>query len=204
MRKILFIFVFFAILSVGISGCLNNGDTENQNNTTERPLSDAADNVSNQSNATVITHFNGSVVTVNPLPSGFTHLATRSAVANAQNIGVSDALIGYRNMLTYDNANIYLSVYKCSISRIADDYIQEMIDSHAVKYGNDSKISTVQINGHDAVLIEATVQDTPPEGRYILVWPNWSGDKYDDSYLVVVNGQTNYSVIRELAEASDL
>lgn len=211
MKKTLFILVIIvAAALVGVSGCLNSGDnaTDNNtsNNTTEPPSNETneTNNSSNQTNATVITNFSASVVTVNPLPEGFNHLATRSVNANGEKIGVSDPIIGYRNMLTYDNSNVYLSVFKCSTNKTADDYIQEMTASHISKYGSDSNISTIQINGHNATRFEATVQDTPSEGRYILVWTNWSGDVYEDSYLVVVYGPVNYSVIEELAQASNL
>ncbi|MDL2261007.1 hypothetical protein LJC08_02045 [Methanimicrococcus sp. OttesenSCG-928-J09] len=205
-KSFLFLIILVAAVLVGVSGCLGGDDADSDNNSTiisEPPVSET-NNSSNQSNATIITTFNGSVVTVSPLPNGFTHLATRSVNANSEKIGISDPIIGYRNMLTYDNSNVYLSVFKCSGNKTADDYIQEMIASHAAKYGGDSTISTVQINGHDATRFEATVQETPQEGRYMLAWTNWTGDVYDDSYLVVVYGQTNYSVIKELAEASNL
>ncbi len=208
-KKVFFIsIIVIAALLVGVSGCLNSGDDATDNNSsniTEPPSNETNEtNNSNQTNATIITNFSASVVTVTPLPDGFTHLATRSVNANGEKIGVSDPIIGYRNMLTYDNSNVYLSVFKCSTNKTAGDYISEMETSHVSKYGNDSNISTVQINGHDATWFETTVQDTPSEGRYILAWSNWSGDEYDDSYLVVVYGQVNYSVIKELAEASNL
>lgn len=205
-KSILVILLVLIATAAAVSGCLGGDDGDADigdagNNTTEPPSDDSGNS---SDPATVITSFNAGVVTVNPLPDGFTHLATRSVVANTRGIGISDALIGYRNMMTYDNANVYLSAYKCSLVETANDTIREMVSSHAAKYGNDSSVSTVRINGHDATLLEATVHDTPPEGRYILVWSNWSGDEFDDSYLVVINGQVNYSVIQTLAEASDL
>ena len=178
----------------------STNDGNSTNSTTEPPSSGS----NSSSGAEIITSFNASVVTVNSLPSGFTHLATRSVNSNTQGLGIPDALNGYRNMLTYNNSNVYLSVYRCVPPTTADDQIQEMITSHQNKYGSDSKVSTVYINGHHAVLLETTVLDTPQEGRYILVWSNWSGDPYDNSYLVVINGQVNYSVIQTLAEASNL
>lgn len=212
MKKAFFILIILiAAAFVGVSGCLSSSDnvTDNNtsNNTTEPPLNETESNESNnsnQSNATIITNFSASIVTVNPLPEGFTHLATRTVNANGEKIGISDPVVGYRNMLTYNNSNVYLSVFKCSGEKTADDYISEMTASHASKYGGDSNISIVQINGHNATRFEATVQETPQEGRYMLAWTNWSGDEYDDSYLVVVYGQVNYSVIEELATASNL
>lgn len=211
MKKAIFLlFILAAVLSVAMAGCLNSGDTNaTDNNTTENNTienetvePEPEENTSNQSTATVIKEFNATVATIDPLPAGFTHLATRSVVANTQGLGIPDALIGYRNMLTYNDSNVYFSVYKCT-AKTADEYIQDMITSHASKYGGDSNVSTVTINGHEATLLEATTQDTPQEGRYILVWSNWSGDVYDDSYLIIVNGQVNYSVIKELAEVSE-
>ncbi|WNY28873.1 hypothetical protein MmiEs2_10860 [Methanimicrococcus stummii] len=212
MRKaLLILIILLAVGFVGVSGCLDNGGTDNNtsvdDNTSDivsEPPVEESNNSSNQSDAGLITNFNGSVVTVDPLPAGFTHLATRSITATNERIGIADALIGYRNMLTYDNSNVYLSVFRCNATKTSEDYVSEMIASHASKYGSDSVSSIVTVNGHDAVLLEATVQDTPQEGRYILAWSNWSGDEYDDGYVVAVYGQVNYSVIKELAEASDL
>jgi len=209
-KSILILLLILIAAVVGAAGCLGGGnglddsnsanDTDLENDTAEPPN----EPTNPSSNATIITAFNASIVTVDPLPAGFTHLATRSVVGSTQGLGIPNALTGYRNMLTYDNSNIYLSVYRCVPPTTADDQIQEMIVSHQDKYGGDSKMSTVWINGHDAVLLEATVLEAPQEGRYILVWTNWSGDQYDNSYLVVVNGQVNYSVIQTLAEASNL
>ncbi|MCL2550024.1 MAG: hypothetical protein FWE78_03705 [Methanimicrococcus sp.] len=213
MKKTILILILILIAAVvGVAGCLGGDsgfdsgldsdfDSDSEDDAAEPPSNEP---VNPPPNAEIITAFNASVVTVAPLPAGFTHLATRSVVANTQGLGIPDALSGYRNMLTYDNSNIYLSVYRCVPPTTASDQIQEMIVSHRDKYGSDSKISTTWINGHDAVLLEATVLDAPQEGRYILVWSNWSGDEYDNSYLVIVNGQVNYSVIQTLAEASNL
>ncbi|MDR0767596.1 MAG: hypothetical protein LBE57_04045 [Methanosarcinales archaeon] len=210
-KSFLILIILLTAALVGVSGCLGSDDagsntTNNTtNNTTEPPAGEAdnSSNDSNQSNVTIIRTFSAAVVSVNPLPEGFTHIATRSAVSNTQGLGISEAYNGFRNMLTYDNANVFLSVYRCT-AKTADEVIQDMIASHASRYGNDSRVSTVMINGHEATLLEATVLDTPQEGRYILVWSNWTGDPFDDSFLVVVNGQVNYSVIKALAEASNL
>lgn len=205
-KSFLILIILVAAVLVGVSGCLGGDDagTENNSSNVSEPPANETNNSSNQSNATIITAFNGSIVTVSPLPNGFTHLATRSVNANGEKIGISDPIIGYRNMLTYDNSNVYLAVFKCSANKTSEDYLSEMKTSHASKYGGDSSISTVQVNGHDAIRFEATVQEAPQEGRYMLAWTNWTGDEYDDSYLVVVYGQVNYSVILELAEASNL
>lgn len=203
-KRILFLLLLTAVLIVGLSGCLNNSDSNEsdnnpvpENNTTPQPENPSGP-------ASQIETFNGSIVTIDPLPSGFTHLATRSVTTTQTRIGISDTLIGYRNMMTYDDSNVYFAVYKCSGSKNAEEYVSEMISSHAAKYGSDSSVSTVTINGHSATLLEATVQETPQDGRYTLVWSDWTGDVYDDSYLIVVNGQVNYSVLKELAEASNL
>lgn len=210
-KSMLILFLILIAAVVGASGCFGGGgnlddsdsanDADLSNDTAEPPSNEPANPASD---ATIITEFNAAVVTVDSLPAGFTHLATRSVVGNTQGLGIPDALSGYRNMMTYDNSNIYLSVYRCVPPTTADDQIQGMIVSHQDKYGGDSKISGTWVNGHGAVLLETTVLDTPQEGRYILVWSNWSGDEYDNSYLIVVNGQVNYSVIQTLAEASNL
>lgn len=205
MKNIIFLLLLFVTLSsVAFSGCLDGGGEDQNITDSTGNISAPTQNNSSDSNATVIAEFNASIVTVNPLPSGFTHLATRSVVANTQGIGVSNAFIGYRNMLTYEDSNVYLSVYRCSPSKSASDCISEMTVWHKERYGNDSQVSTVSVNGHNATLLEATVNETPQTGRYLLVWSNWSGDMYEDSYLVVVNGQVNYSVLQTLAEASNL
>ncbi|MCL2862822.1 MAG: hypothetical protein FWE54_01805 [Methanimicrococcus sp.] len=210
MKKIIFVLLLILIAAVvGAAGCLNGGqdaDADNStNDTVELPPEPEPEKPAGPSSgADIITSFTSTVVAVNPLPEGFTHIATRTVLSHGQGIGIQDALNGYRNMLTYDNSNVYLSVYRCVPPNTADKQIQVMIASHQDKYGNDSKVTTVTINGHDAVLLETTVMDTPQEGRYILVWSNWSGDEYENSYLVVVNGQVNYSVIQMLAQASNL
>jgi len=216
MKKSIFVLLLILIAAVvGVAGCLGGGgnveenDSANgsdlPNDTPELPPELPPNEPANPApNVTIITAFNAGIVTVDPLPSGFTHLATRSVVGNTQGLGIPDALSGYRNMMTYDNSNIYLSVYRCVPPTMAEDQIFAMIVSHQDKYGSDSKVSTAWVNGHNAVLLEATVLEAPQEGRYILAWSNWSGDEYDNSYLVVVNGQVNYSVIQTLAEASNL
>ena len=209
MKKIFLIaLILAAVLAVGISGCLGNDSNISDENKSAEDIDDS-DSTSNETpnyvpvGSTIITEFNGSITTIDPLPVGFQHLATRSVTAHTQGLGIPDAIIGYRNMMVYDEENVYFSVYRCT-ARTSVEYIQLMSNSHVDKYGSDSIVSTVVINGHTATLLEATVSETPNEGRYILAWTNWSGDSYDDSYLVIVNGKVNYSVIKELAEASGL
>ena len=213
MRKTYFFLFFIILVAVGLSGCLggdSSNDTNETGNTSENETNESVPDIpetvppENSSDAEIITSFDGSVVTLSPLPEGFKHIATRTVISNAQNIGISDALIGYRSMYLFEESNVYLSVYKCNLSKTANDYVTEMTNAHALKYGDDSNVSMVQINGHDAVLLTSTVQDTPLEGRYILIWSNWSGDEYDDSYLIVVNGMVNYSTILTVADVSDL
>jgi len=209
MKKIFLIaLILAAVLAVGISGCLGNDSNISDENKSAEDIDDS-DSISTEPpnyvpvGSTIITEFSGSITTIDPLPVGFQHLATRSVTAHTQGLGIPDAIIGYRNMMVYDEENVYFSVYRCT-ARTSDEYIQLMSNSHTDKYGSDSIVSTVVINGHTATLLEATVSETPNEGRYILAWTNWSGDSYDDSYLVIVNGKVNYSAIKELAEASGL
>jgi len=159
------------------------------------------------SNAVIITAFNGSVATLKPLPDGFRHQATLAGNAHSNNVRISDPLIGYRGMYAYEDSfedsNLYFSVYKCNFTKSGADYVQELISSHNSRLGNNSNVSTVQVNGHDAVLMTAMTQDPPYEGRYVLVWINWSGDEYDDSYLIVFNGSVNYSALMTAADASN-
>ena len=155
------------------------------------------------SEAVIITEFSGSVATLNPLPDGFRHLATRSGNAHSNNVRISDPLIGYRGTYVFDDSNLYFSVYKYNFSKSGQDYVQELISSHASRLGNDSNMSTVQVNGHDATLLTAMTQEAPYDGRYVLVWTNWSGDEYDDSYLVIFNGSVNYSALMTAADTSN-
>jgi hypothetical protein len=159
------------------------------------------------SNAVIITDFSGSVATLNPLPDGFRHQATRTGNAHSNNVRISDPLLGYCGMYAYadsfEDSNLYFSVYKCNFTKSSEDYVQELISSHTSRLGNNSNVSTVQVNGHDAVLLTAMTQEAPYDGRYVLVWTNWSGDEYDDSYLIIFNGSVNYSALMTAADASN-
>ena len=223
-----FLFFFIALLAaLLISGCLggdsaddlnesgnisgnetNESVPENESNESNESVPEVPDTTSpGPSDAQIITAFNASLVTLNPLPEGFVHLATRSVTSNKQNIGVYDALIGYRGMYLYqegyDDYNVYVAVYKCSSSKTADEHIQKMEADHISRYGA-GNVSTVYVNGHSAVSLSSNTDDAFSEGTYVVAWSNWSGDEYDDSYLVVVNGIAPYSLIMTAAEASDL
>jgi hypothetical protein len=220
------LFLFIAVLAaVLISGCLggdsaddlnesvpenetNEFDPENESNEPNEADPEVPDtNYPGPSDANIITAFNASLVTLNPLPEGFVHLATRSVTSNKQNIGVYDALVGYRGMYLYqegyDDYNVYVAVYKCSSSKMADEHIQKMEADHLARYGAEN-VSTVYVNGHSAVLLSSAADNVFTEGNYVMAWSNWSGDEYDDSYLVVINGAAPYSLIMTAAEASDL
>ena len=159
------------------------------------------------SDAVIITAFNGSVATLKPLPDGFRHQATLAGNAHSNNVRISDPLIGYRGMYAYEDSfedsNLYFSVYKCNFTKSGEDYVQELISSRNSRLGSNSNVSTVQVNGHDAVLLTAMTQEMPYDGRYVLVWTNWSGDEYDDSYLIIFNGSVNYSALLTAADASN-
>ena len=230
MKKQILFFLIVVLAAVLISGCLGGNPADDLNesgnisgNGTNESVPETESNESNESNesipevpgpispgpsdAKIITAFNASLVTLNPLPEGFVHLATRSVTSNKQNIGVYDALIGYRGMYLYqegyEDYNIYVAVYRCSSSKTADDYVQKMAADQISRYGAES-VTTIQTNGHDAVLLSTNASSAYSENTYVLAWSNWTGDEYDDSYLVVVNGVVPYSLIITAAEASNL
>ena len=226
MKKLIFLLFIVVLAAVSISGCLGGDSANDSNDSVPESESDGSvpENETNESvpeipepslpaptpnysDAETITAFNASLVTLTPLPDGFVHLATRSVTSNKQNIGVLDPLIGYRGMYLYqegyEDYNVYVAVYRCSYSKTADDYVQKMAADQISRYGAES-VTTIQTNGHDAVLLSTNASSAYSENTYVLAWSNWTGDEYDDSYLVVVNGVVPYSLIITAAEASNL
>lgn len=178
---LLVLLIAFLAVAVGVSGCLDDGNGNNSSN-----------------NSTPNATFDGSLVTIDPVPSGYELLAVQNVTADQENIdGITDALIGFSGYYAADNSNIYLSAYQTANNSSAKGYVQAMIDGHKNKYPNSSNVTTVQINGHDATLITSVTQGSAGAERYDLVWAN--GDK-----LVIVNGPATYAQIKTIAEASKL
>lgn len=205
------------LLAVGVSGCLGGDDevnntTNNTSNNTSNGSNNSSDNSSNNSSDTssgnnssngsnLIPSFDANLTMVDPVPEKFSFLTTASVRSHGQHIGITDALFGYQGIYQYDEneTSFFLTYYDVSIAnttKTAEDYIQMMKDSHAKQYGNDSKISTVQINGHDATLFEATTDEVPQYGRYMIAWT------IGNSMFVTVTGVVDEPVLKSLATAT--
>ncbi|MDL2261010.1 DUF4367 domain-containing protein [Methanimicrococcus sp. OttesenSCG-928-J09] len=178
--------VAFLAIAVGVSGCLNSGDDNSTDNNTTN-------------NSTPAPSFNGSIVTIDPVPAGYELLAVKNVTADSENIdGINDALIGFVGYYAKGSSNVYLSVFQTESNKSAEGYVQSMIDAHKEKYPQSNNVTTVTINGHDATLItETTTAGGSTVERYTLAWANGSN-------LVVLNGPATYGEIKTIAEASKL
>ena len=198
MKKSILIVLLLVLLvaAVGVSGCLGGDDpavNSPNNNSTNGP-----NGPNGSANATPDATFNGSIVTVSV--QGYELLAVQSVIASERNIlGVDDALKGFRaSYLTPTNTNVHLSAYQTESNASAQGYVQSMINAHNNRFGNNSNVTTVDINGNNATLF--TTITTAGGGnveRFRLAWA--SGD-----ILVIVDGPTTFNEIRTIAEASDL
>lgn len=179
---LLVLLVAFLAVAVGVSGCLDNGD----DNTTDN-------------NSTPNATFDKSIVTIDPVPTGFELLAVKDVTADKENIdGITDALDGFVGSYSYENTNVYLYAFQTKNNSSAKAYVQTMIDAHKEQYPSSNNVTTVQINGHDATLItKMTTSGGTSVERYTLTWA--AGDK-----LIIVNGPAAYAQIKTIAEASKL
>lgn len=190
---LLVLLIAFLAVAVGVSGCLDN---DNGNNTTNNSTNNTTNNSTN--NSTPSATFDGTLVTVDPVPSGFELLAVKNVTADQENInGITDALNGFSGYYAVNNSNVYLSAYQTENNSTAKAYVQTMIDAHKEKYPGTNNVTTVQINGHDATLFTTVSQDSTSSEKYVLTWA--AGDK-----LIIVNGPATYDQIKTIAEASKL
>lgn len=218
MKKSILIVLLIACLAVavGISGCLNNNDdnvtngtnnttngtnnTTNGTNNTTNGSNNTTNGTNNTTNQTPGASFNGSVVTLSPVPSGYELLAVRNVTANAENLGgLTDALNGYLGTYAGANSsNVYLYAFQTANNSSAQGYVRAMIDYEVAQHPQTNNITTVQVNGHDVARITETLTTggTTVE-RSTLVWA--SGDR-----LIILNGPATYDQIRTIAEASGL
>ncbi|MCL2142378.1 MAG: DUF4367 domain-containing protein [Methanimicrococcus sp.] len=221
--KISIFFILILLAAVGVSGCLSpNGPADTPDidantsdvdadasdidasrdvsrdvsldNSSSENSSSAGNGSSGSSNVMANPIFHPDLTLVDSIPASLTFLSTVTVKSHGQNIGITDALYGYQGIYLYNDDNAFLTIYNTNSSQEARDYLQMMQTSHAQTYGSNSKVETVQINGHDAVLLTTSEM---PNGQYILAWTV-------DQMIVVVNGPVDYSLIRELAEASRL
>lgn len=206
-KNIILLLLFAVIFAVGISGCLDGDDEANNTTHTSHGTNSSGNNSSNNSSGNSsnsskpIPVFDANLTIVDPVPEGFLFFSTTTVKSHGQHIGVTDALFGYQGIYHYgENATpVFLTYYDVAIAnttKTSETYIQMMKDSHAEQYGHDSKISTVRINGHDATLFEATTDDVPQYGRYMIAWT------LGDSLFVTVTGPVDESVLESLATAT--
>jgi len=180
------------------NGTLNGTSNGSSSNDT---LNDSSNNTSdNASPPVVVPPFDANLSLVGSVPDGFTFLSTATVKSHGQHIGVTDALLGYQGIYHYgeNKTPVFLTYYDTSIattSKTPAAYIQMMKESHVKQYGSDSKITTVYVNGHEAILLEATTETTPQYGRYILTWEL-------GSMFVTVTGVVDSPVLESLATAT--
>ena len=190
----IFILLIAVLFAVGISGCLENDDSDNSGNSVN-----SSDTTSGQTNE---LEYNTSIVTVSDLPEGFEFLSTHSVKSHAEGIGITDVLYGYRGYYAFTNdtvskANVYFYCFKTNTSEDADTYLQNMQTSYANSYGSGGIISNSQFNGHSVIKLTSTDGAVPD----MIAWTR-------DNLLFVVKGQVAGEVsektIESLAVASKL
>jgi len=200
----IFLFIFVIAIVISVAGCLGN-DASNADDNISKNAIDAGDD-SNHSESAQLTEskpippFDANLTSVDSVPQNFSFLSTTTVKSHGQRIGITDALFGYQGIYHYgnDRTPVFLTFYDVTLSsssQTPNSYIQSMIDSHKKQYGDDSSISTIQINGHDAVLLTAETAETPQNGRYILVWGL-------GNMFVTVTGNVGSDSLIELAEAA--
>lgn len=187
--------VAFLAIAVGVSGCLDSGDNGTDNNTSNN----TNNSTNNTNNSTPAPSFNGSIVTISTLPSGYELLAVKNVTADKENIdGIKDALNGFSGYYAKNSSNVYLSAFQTDSNKSAEGYVESMIQAHKDKYPQSSNVTTVTINGHNATLFtENTTAGGSTVERYTLAWANGEN-------LIVVNGPATKGEITTIAEASKL
>ncbi|MDV0446384.1 hypothetical protein MsAg5_02170 [Methanosarcinaceae archaeon Ag5] len=188
-RNIFSILLVLLALAVAVSAA---GCTDTDNNTTP--------NGTNGTNNTTNMTINQSIVVVDPVPAGFTLQSEGRVVYSNEETSINDKLIGYQAYYQYNNSTTgaYLTVFECANATAANGYVQEMIDDNNAKYGNDSNVTTITVNGHNATLITRTVTDSANPTRYDIFWAK-------DNLVVLVNGpMSDLTAMESLANASKL
>jgi len=199
----IFLFIFVIAIAVSVAGCLGN-DANNADGNLNNSID--SDENSNHSESGQVAEskstpsFDANLTLVNSVPQNFSFLSTTTVKSHGQRIGITDALFGYQGIYHYgnDRTPVFLTFYDVTLSsssQTSNSYIQSMIDSHKKQYGDDSSISTIQINGRDAVLLTAETAETPQNGRHILVWGL-------GNMFVTVTGNVGSDSLIELAEAT--
>ena len=191
---ILLITVFAVI---GISGCLGNDDASGpDSNDSDSPSVPAS------SGAAKNVDYNTSIVTIYNLPAGFEFLSTQSVKSHGEGIGISDVLQGYRGYYTYtnntvSNLTVYFYCFKTNSNGDAARYLQNMQTSYTNSYGTTGTVSSVQLNGHDAVKFVSEDENVPD----MIAWTR-------DNFIFVakcrVSGEVDYEIVESLAIASEL
>jgi len=212
MKKNIFLFFMIAavLMAVGFSGCLGNDDSNgtvpdnSSNGSSDNSADNSPDSSGNSSGSDnpiipkPIPPFDANLTLVPSIPEGLSFLSTATVKSHGQHIGVTDALFGYQGIYHYgsNETPVFLTYYNTlEVAKSPDDYIQMMKNSHTSQYGSDSQISTIQINGHDAVLFSVTSEEPPQYGRYMAAWPL-------GNMFVTVTGNVDSSVLISLAEAT--
>ena len=195
----IFILLITIFAVIGISGCLGNDDVPDADSGADSDNSSSGPaSVSGGRNF----EYNTSVVTISNLPAGFEFLSTQSVKSHGEGIGISDVLQGYRGYYTFtnntaSNLTVYFYCFKTNTNGDADRYLQTMKTSYTNSYGASGTVSSVRLNGHDAVKFFSTDEDTPD----MIAWTR-------DNFIFVakcrVSGEVDYETVESLAIASGL
>lgn len=197
MKTILFFLLL--ILTVFAAGCLG-GDDGTDNSADSANDTPSGGNISGNE-----LNYSTSIVTVHDVPSGYEFLSTQSVKSHGEDIGMTDILYGYRGYYkftneTVTNVTVYFYCFKTNSSADASKYIQQMNDSYTNSYST-ADLSSVQLNGHNAVKYTTVSEDESASGPDMIAWTR-------GNLLFVVKGQTNgevdYADLETLVKASKL
>jgi len=197
-KSIQILILLIAVFAViGISGCLGNDDAaDSGSNDSDLPSAPAS------SGTAKAVDYNTSIVTIHNLPAGFEFLSTQSVKSHGEGIGISDVLQGYRGYYTYtnntvSNLTVYFYCFKTNSNGDAARYLQNMQTSYTNSYGTTGTVSSVRLNGHDAVKFVSEDEDVPD----MIAWTR-------DNFIFVakcrVSGEVDYKTVESLAIASEL
>jgi hypothetical protein len=195
---IILLITVFAIL--GISGCLGNDDVPDADS--DNLSSDPASSTPASGAAGKDLEYSTSIVTISDLPAGFEFLSTQSVKSHGEGIGISDVLQGYRGYYTFtnstvSNSTVYFYCFKTNTNNDADRYLQDMKTSYTNSYGSPSTVSSVRLNGHDAVKFVSVDED-------VSDMTAWTRDNFIFVVKGRVSGEIDYETLESLAVASGL